>query len=198
MPRWIGLKIGTGTGLRLCCICIRTGQLPRRTHRHGRPSQGGFEQRSAHTFAEMAQACVEEEKANASGKARLQGMIAALRFLRSNFFDPICGGTGLSHALPPPHPMKTSTTCCDTTWALWHYATPCDVLQVNTSRLPPHPIPLKASSPTENRSQWPPFLSMRTQTHSEPHARARRAHACTRIAPSTHCIWTAPNRARLL
>jgi hypothetical protein len=44
----------------------------------------------------MAQACVGEEKANASGKARLQGMIAALRFLRSNFFDPICGGTGLA------------------------------------------------------------------------------------------------------
>ena len=94
MPHWIGLEISTGTGLRLCCICIRTGQLPRRTHRHGRPSQGGFEQRSAHTFAEMVQAFVEDEKTTTSAKARLQGMIAAARIPRPKFSIPSVVGLG--------------------------------------------------------------------------------------------------------
>ena len=94
MPHWIGLEISTGTGLRACCICIRTGQLPRRTHRHGRPSQGGFEQRSAHTFAEMVQAFVEDEKTTTSAKARLQGMIAAARIPRPKFSIPSVVGLG--------------------------------------------------------------------------------------------------------
>jgi len=88
------LKISTRTWAPRACICTRTGQLPPQTHRHGVASQGGFEQRSAHTFAEMVRAFVEDEKPTASAKARLQGMIAASRILRPKFFDPVCGGAG--------------------------------------------------------------------------------------------------------
>ena len=93
MPHRIGLEISNGTGLRLRRICIKTGQLPPQTRRHGVPSQGGFEQRSAHTFAEMARALVEDEKATASAKARLQGMIAAARILRPKCSIPAVVGS---------------------------------------------------------------------------------------------------------
>ena len=102
MPHWIGLEISTGTGLCACCICIRTGQLPRWTHRHGMPSQGGFEQRSAHTFAEMARALVEDEKATVSAKARLQSMIVASRILRPKCLIPSVVGMGSPHATSAP------------------------------------------------------------------------------------------------
>ena len=71
IPHWIGLEISTGTGLRVCRICIRSGQPPPRTHRHGVSSQGGFEQRSAHTFAEMVRAIVEEGVRKAVDEVRL-------------------------------------------------------------------------------------------------------------------------------
>jgi hypothetical protein len=89
------LRSVPGLVLRLCCICIRTGQLPRRTHRHGRPSQGGFEQRSAHPFAEMVQAFAEEEKTTTSAKARLQSITAAAHILRPKLSIPAV--VGLCH-----------------------------------------------------------------------------------------------------
>ena len=97
MPDSIGLKICTGTGLRVCRICIGPGRLPPLTHRHGVPSQGGFEQRSAHTFAEMVRAFVGEEKVTASAKARFQGRSAPRIFYVPEFASgPICAGTGLT------------------------------------------------------------------------------------------------------
>ena len=109
VPHWIGLEISTGTGLRACCICIRTGRLPLRTHRHGVPSQGGFEQRSAHTFAEMLRALVEEEKATTSAKARLQGMIAAACMLRPKFSIPSVVGLGAPQCHTAPKPRSLGT-----------------------------------------------------------------------------------------
>ena len=101
MPDSIGLKICTGTGLRVCRICIGPGRLPPLTHRHGVPSQGGFEQRSAHTFAEMVRAFVGEEKVTVSAKARFQGRSASAHILRPR----VCLGSHLRRdwAHPVPH-----------------------------------------------------------------------------------------------
>ena len=103
------LRSAPGLGLRLCCLCIRTGQLPRRTHRHGRPSQGGFEQRSAHTFAEMVQAFAEDEKTTTSAKARHQSMIASAHILRPNCSIPAVVGLGAPRATSAPKPGSLVT-----------------------------------------------------------------------------------------
>ena len=92
MHHWLGLDIGSGTRLRVCRICTRPVQLLLRMHRHGVPSQGGTEQRSAHTFAEMVQAFVEEEQTTTSAKARLQSITAAAHILRPKLSIPAVVG----------------------------------------------------------------------------------------------------------
>jgi hypothetical protein len=80
------------------------GSRPPQTRHHGMPSQGGFGKRSAHTFA-----FVEEEKARASAKARLRGVIAASRILRPKLSSPAGVGLGSPHATSAPKPGSLMT-----------------------------------------------------------------------------------------
>ncbi len=67
-------------------------------------TQGGIEQRSAHTFAEMVRAVGRKETAAASAKARPQGMIAAACILRPKFSLPSMVGLGSFCATSAPKP----------------------------------------------------------------------------------------------
>ena len=108
-PCLTGSDLRSVPGLGSACAASASGRVSCHGGHTGTAAQGGFEQRSAHTFAEMVQAFVEEETTTTSAKERLQSMIASARIVCPKFSIPSVVGMGSPHATSAPKPGSLVT-----------------------------------------------------------------------------------------